>query len=298
MKKKNNNLAPDFIGIGVMKAATSWIFKCLIEHPEICDSSKKELHFFDRPDNYKKGIEYYKSFFDNCSRDKIKGEYTPSYIFSKEAPDLIYKHFPNVKIVACLRNPVDRAISHYKFNVYTKGRLSIYNEFGEAVRRDNEIVKRGNYYGQLKKYFDLFPRENILILAYEELKSNPEREIKKIYRFLGVDDNFVPKKITEKENVTGVKTFKEKNRYLSKFLYSIRGLISRESRFEKFFQKIGVYKFLKKILKRNKIKVTVMENNKEDVLIEDGDRKYLREIYKSDIKKLEKLLKRDLSFWK
>lgn len=128
--ENNHKQSPDFIGIGVMKAATTWIFQCLVEHPDICGSSKKEIHFFDRPENYKKGLEYYKAFFNNCSHDKVKGEYTPRYIFSKDAPELIYKNFLDVKIIACLRNPVDRAASHYKFSVCQNGRLSVFCSFG------------------------------------------------------------------------------------------------------------------------------------------------------------------------
>src|SRR6056297_2233099 len=129
MNKERENFSPDFIGIGAMKAATSWIYKCLIEHPEVCGSSKKELHFFDRPQNYKKGIDYYISFFKHCPQDKAKGEYTPNYLYSPATPELISRHFPNVKIIVCLRNPAERAWSHYLFSVKKKGRLSLYKNF-------------------------------------------------------------------------------------------------------------------------------------------------------------------------
>ena len=99
---------PDFIGIGASKAASSWIFSCLKEHPEICVSSKKEINFFNKPYNYNKGIEHYKSFFKHCPKKSIKGEFTPNYINSTQVPQLIHKHFPNVKIIACLRNPIDK----------------------------------------------------------------------------------------------------------------------------------------------------------------------------------------------
>ncbi len=116
----------DFIGIGAAKAASTWIFTCLNEHPEICSDSRKETNFFSRYYNYKKGIKYYYSLFSHCSEDKIKGEFSPTYISSPQAPYLIYKHFPEVKLIACLRNPVDRAYSEYNFRVRTKSGIYIY----------------------------------------------------------------------------------------------------------------------------------------------------------------------------
>lgn len=93
------NKKPDFIGIGVMKAASTWIFRSLQEHPEICSCTKKEIRFFNTPYNYQKGINYYLSFFENCPDKKIKGEFTPFYILYPQVPLLIYKHFPDVKIM-------------------------------------------------------------------------------------------------------------------------------------------------------------------------------------------------------
>jgi len=220
MPEDRKNSGPDFIGIGAMKAATTWIFQCLVEHPQVCSNSKKEIHFFDKPEKYQKGIDLYLSFFKDCpshSFDKtqdrrIKGEFTPAYIFSKQAPDLIHKHFPNTKIIACLRNPADRVISHYRFNIYKNGRLSIYKDFSQAIRKDKEVIARGRYYEQLKRYFDLFNPENIFIIIYEELKKDPAREIKKLYEFLGIDSDFSPQSLSQKKNVTGDKRIKSKRK--------------------------------------------------------------------------------------
>lgn len=296
MNSNKQRSSPDFIGIGVMKAATSWIFQCLKEHPEVCDHSKKEIHFFDRPQNYSKGIEHYKDLFQDCPPDKMKGEYTPSYIFSREAPKLISKHFPNVKIIACLRNPVDRAVSHYKFNIYRNGRLSIYKDFGQAIRKDKEVIDRGKYYEQLKNYFDLFPKENILVIIYEELKDDPKQEIKKIYEFLGVDNSFVPPSLIQKQNVTGAKKVKSRKPLLAKGFYLFRKWIPRESKRERFLAKLGLYNSLKRVLEKNK--KVVAGDIKEDITIKQEDKEYLRDIYKEDTKKLEKLINKDLSAWK
>jgi hypothetical protein len=296
MPEDRKNSGPDFIGIGAMKAATTWIFQCLVEHPQVCSNSKKELHFFDKPEKYKKGIELYLSFFKDCPPHTIKGEFTPAYIFSKQTPDLIYKHFPDTKIIACLRNPADRAASHYRFNIYKNGRLSIYKDFSQAIRKDKEIIARGKYYEQLKRYFDLFAPENIFITIYEELKEDPAREIKRLYDFLGIDSSFTPASLSQKKNVTGDKRIKSKRPGLSKLLYTGRRFIPRESRREKILQKYGVYNFFKNILQKNKI--ATRHDPAPQITVTDRDKQYLRDVYRDDIEKLEELIGKDLSIWK
>lgn len=229
---------PDFIGIGAGKAGTTWIFQCLKEHPEICVSSKKELFFFDKPYIYRKGIKYYQSFFRHCSKNKIKGEIAPSYIFSLQAPYLIYKHFPNVKLIACLRNPVDIIFSLYKFSLLLKERYCIYKTFEIAIKKDSTLVELGNYYKQLKPYFDLFPRKNILVMFYKDLKNNPIEFIKKIYSFLELNNvDFLPSIINKKINVTGFRIVHNKINFLNSIAYKIRERIRKNKLMEKFLDK-------------------------------------------------------------
>src|SRR6056297_562433 len=113
MKETKKEFNIDFIGIGAQKAGTSSIFHFLKEHPEICTSSKKEIHFFDKEYNYLKGIKFYRKFFNNCSSKNIKGEFTPRYIYHPKVAQRIKKYFPDVKLIVSLRNPIERAISHY-----------------------------------------------------------------------------------------------------------------------------------------------------------------------------------------
>ena len=106
---------PYFLGIGAQKSATSWISKCLNEHPDICVALSKETHFFSDDKRFSQGIEHYKLYFTNCCNKNIhKGEYSTTYLFSKFAPQRICNMYPDVKLIVSLRNPVDRAISHIK----------------------------------------------------------------------------------------------------------------------------------------------------------------------------------------
>ena len=134
----------DFIGVGAQKSGTSWIYACLYEHPEIC-APIKEIHYFSRERNFKKGIEWYKNIFNTCKKGQLKGEFSTTYLYDGKTPDRIKKEFPNTKIIISLRNPVDRAFSHYR-NEIKGGHIPKNTTFEEAMKNDKSIVEQGMYY--------------------------------------------------------------------------------------------------------------------------------------------------------
>ncbi|MHA1294819.1 MAG: sulfotransferase family protein [Promethearchaeota archaeon] len=296
--------SPDFIGIGVIKAATTWIYVCLREHPEICVSTPKELHFFDELFNYKKGIRYYLSFFRHCPKDKIIGEFTPSYISTTQAPSRIYRHFPNVKLLVFLRNPIERAYSEYKYNIEQKQALSIYKTFEDILKKDRAFLERGFYYRQLKKFFDYFPKENILTLFYKDLKKDPVKFLQKIYKFLDLKNtNFIPPLVNKRTNVTGTRVIQYKIPLITPLIYKIQSYITRSRLLKKLVDKSGIKQLFAKIVTFNTKKV--LKQNVEILSIpsiKPQTRTFLYNIYKEDIRKLEKvslkLLNKDLSFWR
>ena len=297
---KNTKFQLDFIGIGAAKSATYWIFQCLRSHPEICFSSRKELHFFDTPYNYNKGFKYYYSFFTHCPKNKIKGEFTPGYLSSPKAPNLIYASFPNVKIIACLRNPIEKIFSHYRSQIQKNRRFGIYKTFEDAIRRNRDLREQGFYYKQLKRYYDIFPKENILITFYNDLKKNPRGFIKKIFLFLQVKNiDFIPPILNKKFNPTKNYKMKHKIPFINLFLYKIKDKIKRESSLENFIKKITFNKPLEKILVFNKSRGLYTKKGAiYTPPIKESTRKYLNRIYREDIEKLEKLLNKNLNHWK
>src|SRR6056297_414599 len=295
---KNNNFKIDFIGIGVMKAASSWIFKNLKKHPEICSSSTKETHFFNKDYNYDRGIEFYKIFFKECPKDKLKGEFTPSYMFYKKSAKRIYKHFPKVKLFCCLRNPIEKAKSNYYFAVQNKSKFyHLYDSFDEAVYNDKILIEKGFYYKQLKRYFDLFPEENILVLFYNDLKETPEEFIQKIYSFLEVDKNFIPSSINKKKNITGEKYVTSKFPWINFLIYKTQSIVGRDSLVDNLLEKSRIKKYIRKFIYDNqKIeRKEIPKNLKKEM--KPKTRKFLQKVYKEDIEKLEKLINKDLSHW-
>jgi hypothetical protein len=299
-REKIANFKIDFIGIGAPRCATTWITECLDEHPQICVSRPKETNYFIDP-KYKKKENWYKSCFQHCLKGQIKGEFSTHYIFHPEVIERIKKYNPEVKIIACLRNPVERTISHYLFNKSFGGVCS-FLPLKEAVLKEKSLVNGSLYYTNLKDFFKHFPRKNILILIYEDIERNPLAFIRKIYEFLNVNKEFIPSNLYKKINPSTEKKVK---------VYSLNRLISLTNWYmtEKNSFLRFVYRFLKtvKLLKVahfirriNRLSINNKKYFRESKLppVNSEDRKYLRELFAEDIKSLEKLIGRDLSFWK
>lgn len=188
----------DFIGVGAQKSGTSWMYACLYEHPQIC-APIKEIHFFSRP-RFSKGKEWYEHHFRACRENTIKGEFSTSYLYSEEAPQRIAAMYPKVKIIAVLRNPFDRAYSQYR-NAVKAGEVKESTTFTEYARHEKSVYEQGLYAKQLERYYKYFPREQVLVLIYEDIKKDPLAFIKRIYHFLGVDGTFVPSMLHTQVNV-------------------------------------------------------------------------------------------------
>lgn len=187
----------DFIGLGAQKSGTSWAYACLYEHPEIC-APIKEIHFFSRP-RFENGKEWYEKHFEKCGK-KVTGEFSTSYLYSKEAPLRIKELYPEAKLIAILRNPVDRAISQYR-NSIKGGHIAEDLSFASFMDSEKSVIEQGLYFRQLQQYLALFPKEQILILIYEDIKKDPQEFISRIYRHLGVDDRFAPSMLNAEINV-------------------------------------------------------------------------------------------------
>ncbi len=205
---------PDFIIIGAQKSGTGSLYSYLRQHPQLVPSSKKEIHFFDGGllpgvDNYLKGVKWYKAHFPIKIRKTglFAFEASPLYIFSPLAPKRIYSFSSEIKLIILLRNPTERAISHY-FHEKRKGResLPILEAFEMEEERLKEAIakneyksepfirhsykRRGLYLDQIKRYLEYFAREQILVLNSEEFFSNPGNVLQKVFEFVGVGTDF------------------------------------------------------------------------------------------------------------
>lgn len=266
----------DFIGIGAQKSGTSWAYACLYEHPEIC-APVKEIHFFSRP-RFVKGKEWYESHFKNCDSNKQKGEFSTSYLYSKEASERIKHLYPEVKLIAILRNPVTRAVSQY-FNAIKSGEIHSTVTFETFMRDESSMIGQGLYAEQLTRYLHFFKREQILVLIYEDIKKDPQAFMKQIYSFLGVDNTFISSMLHASINVARA----PKMMMVERFMHHV----------SEFLRRIGLDKAVHAVRKSGlpDFVRTYNTKKKENVKI---DTQPLAVFFKADVQNLSRLLNRDL----
>ncbi len=194
---------PTFIIAGAMRCGTTSLNGYLREHPEIAVSQPKEVHFFDN--HFDRGTDWYRQHFAHVGDVSIVGEATPDYVYHPDAMARIAATIPGVKILLLLRNPVDRAYSHYWHNV-SRDKESL--PFAEAVAaeadRINEspeqrarysYVDRGRYDSQISALLEHFDRDAVLAQTFEELEADPVATYQRTVGFLGADSRFRPENL-------------------------------------------------------------------------------------------------------
>jgi hypothetical protein len=198
---------PDFLIIGTMKGGTTSLFQYLAKHPSIRPPFRKEIKYFDL--HYRQGSGWYRAHFPTHFKMSggITGEATPYYMFHPLAPKRIAADLPQVKLIAILRNPVDRAYSHYNHMVRVGRELLSFEEAldqeegrlageVERIKADPEYSTfkhlhysyqaRGQYAEQIEKWLGLFPRNQMLFLSSEELYTSPVALYAKAIEFLSL----------------------------------------------------------------------------------------------------------------
>jgi hypothetical protein len=181
---------PDFIGIGAQRTGTSWLYACLYEHPGIC-MPRKEINFFSRDRNWTRGFDWYERIFAECPPDVVSGEFSTSYLIAPDAPARIRERYPDVRLIVSLRNPVDRAYSSY-LNDIVAGEVPRTTSFRDALQSRNDYLEAGRYARHLERWLELFPREQLLVSLFDDARQEPLGELRRIYRFVGVDPEFRP----------------------------------------------------------------------------------------------------------
>jgi len=287
-------LKVNFFIIGAPKCATTWIEDCLKAHPQIFISSSWPFHFFKKGDS-NKNIQKYKSDFKKAEKDQIKGMDFPNFLyFGEEMAKKIKKHNPDAKLIVSLRNPIERAHSHYLFGLSMGGD---YGKIEEALSENSDYVRKGLYCKQLKDYLKHFPKKNILILIYEDIKKDPVGFVQKIYTFLGVNSNFVPEDVYKKKNYTvGNKMLFPS---VGRFFAFLRESIRRNKKIYGFLKRKGGGRIAELILSLNARKKYFSSSKPlKKPFLNKKIRNKLASFYKEDIDNLEKLISRELDFWK
>lgn len=265
---------PNFIIFGAVKSGTGALYQYLQHHPEIFMSSIKEPRYFtNESDSYNDNIQNskeYLRYFDGVTNETAIGEASSNYINSHTAALRIKKSIPNIKLIASLRHPVDRAVAHYRMMNRSEKMLDI-----DRIRKGKEKgwATTSLYYNKLKWYFELFKEEQIKILILEQWKENVSSNLNEIYSFLNVNEEY----------------------QLPDYINYAAAEVS--------WPGVGKNKLIRKIKKILPTKILIKINTVKRSLtpqaqeIPEELRQEMISWYREDIEKLQVMLNKDLSVW-
>lgn len=283
---KTEKKIPTFMIVGASRCATHLMSKWLNQHPELY-VYPNEFMFFFHPrkggkSNYEiEGIEGYYKKFKNI--DKKFGEVSPGYLLDKTIPALIKKHFPNVKIIVSIRNPIKRYRSE---KVYFKN-------FQYLDMPREWLIDGGMYYEKLLRYYNLFPKKNVKVVLVEDIDKNRVKFAQELYKFIGVNKNFVPENIGRRSNEISKAKYKSLEYY--------RKGVSKIAEFLKQNNLVFIVNFFRK-LKLNRLSWYIWEKNRVRIdripELTQKEKKELLKVFEKDIDKTGKLIGRNLSDWK
>ena len=295
---------PNFLIIGAAKSGTSSLYHYLKQHPEIFMSPHKEPNFFafegenvcfsgpgddiDTNAFSVTSLKDYCAFFKKVTNEVAVGEASPLYLYSPKAPMRIKHYIPDVKLIAILRNPVQRAFSNYLH--FARNNREPKPDFQSALKEETKRIQDnwqwfwhytsvGFYAGQLKRYFANFHSKQIKIFLYEDLKNNPRAMLKDLFEYLTINPGFRPN-LSIKYNVSGF----PKNRLLQKLL-----------------TKPNPIKAIAKLIINDRMRIDIraalMNKNIEKPQIDPDIKNKLIVLYKNDILQVQDIINRDLSDW-
>lgn len=282
-------MKPDFIGIGAQKCATAWLYNMLADHPHITMAAPrdgdKDTKFFSY--FYDRGFEWYERHFQK-QEGGITGEYSTSYFYSLEAPERIFNYAPEIKLIVSFRHPVERAFSNHKHEIKL-GRISGENlVFENALKNNPMYLYQSLYYTHLTRWLRYFNKKQIFIIIVDDLKTNPEKTIRSLYTFLGVDHEYKPAMLHQKihESRISRSTMLESSiKKCSTFLKSMggNGLVN-------YLKSKGINKAVYQLISKNETAAFLS--------MQEKTRAYLLEYFSEEITNLSELIDRDLSAWR
>ncbi len=238
----------------------------------------KDIYYFDQ--HYNRGITWYESFFDSAGSANAIGEVSHNYLYSSEALDRIDADLPDVKLIACLRDPIERAYSAYLF-MQRNGTAE--KNFRETLEVNTNIMERGRYSAYINRCFERFGRDRVKIFLFDDLQSDPDALSQALYSFVGVDETF---------------DYKDADR---KVLPASRAryqwLASGAKKGARVVRKLGYPGVVGRVKKGwlSKLLYQPLENNTKT--LSELDRSWLHDYFRDDVAALEETLRVDLGAW-
>lgn len=279
---------PHFIIIGAGKCGTTSLHDYLSQHPDVYLCPKKETFFFmnaqSREINRKWGgvatVEDYLALFEEAPETDILGEISTIYYAHPESAELIKDAIPDVKIIAILRDPSDRAFSAYQMYIRNGGES---RSFSETIEARAQYITKGFYYQELSPFYKVFNSDNIKILMFEDLVKNPTVFLKELFEFIDVNADFYPD-MSKRGREGGL----PKRPWLHKLLTKDNPIRTSMASLIKLFLPLE---------KRQSLRTKLVKGNIAKEKMDEVTRQQLIGIYRDDIQQLEGLINRDLSHW-
>ncbi len=295
-------MLPNFVVIGTQKSASTYIMNCMAKHPDIY-MYPDEVTYFENPDYKQIKLSCFLELFENVKEEKAVGFKRPSYLAKPECAERLKMDLPSVKLIAVLRNPIERAVSAY-FHYMKSGLIPIEpismgmsrlleGAYDTQYPASREIVEFGFYAKQLNHYFNYFDRDEIFILLYDDIRAKPDIALKNVYEFLGVPSSYRPEPLTTKPMASTNSLVRLRiglcmSRLWMRYSDDRTRLIPRASLLSRFFGK-SYSKFDQVVLAK-------MFPNQKPFLTSHA-RQQLEAIYKEDVQELEHLIDKDLHHW-
>jgi hypothetical protein len=297
---------PNFLIFGVQKAGTTSVYSYLKEHPQVYMSPLKETGFMSRPQTGEPAaseqvelslggrspiltLQDYSALFDGVQDEVAIGEASPNYLFDYEQSAANIKtYIPDAKLIAILRNPIERAYSDYLMNIrqVVGNRKPLAEQIKTSATTSHTLLK-GLYYDGVNHYLKTFGPDQVKIFLYDDLQKDSNQLMRDFYSFIGVDSDF--KANTARRQQTAQVPKNETIHQILQTRNPLRSLAGAALR--------GVMPEAQRQKLRSRL-IAANSQGKEGSPLSMSDRKLLEDFYREDILRLQDLLQRDLPWFK
>jgi len=196
-------MLPNFLGLGAPKAATTWLFRCLQQHPDVFVADSKEVSILDYG-TIEGHLPTYEQHFRRAGGAHAIGEFSTRYLASTRAPARAARLIPNTRLVVSLRQPADQIYSHYwhlrRQNFHRRDTRFRPMFFHEALDQlDKLLLEPAYYHRNISRWLQHFDYSRLHVILYDDILAQPARVVRDLYGFLGVDRNYVPELLHDSE---------------------------------------------------------------------------------------------------
>lgn len=273
-----DEVQPDFILAGVGKAATTWVYECLADHPGVHLPDTDSLNFFDLA--YHRGMGWYTEALAGGQPRAVVGEATPGYLIDPHAARRIATHCPDATLLFCLRNPIDRAFSHWWHGKSDGYWTYDFDEIFDNYPPYQMWVTPGYYDYHLSRFDEYFDEDQRHVLFFDDLVADDAAFISKVFSIVGVDPDYTPAPVGERVNEAH---------------YAGPNLFKRGRNWVQNNASAAVERVLSPGV--SLVRELFLDKSAYERGMDPEVRAQLEEIYRTDIHRLEDRTGRDLSHW-